>query len=274
MRAIGAETDPNILAAALVCSIPFCVHFLFSSQTVHHKTIAFLCAGLNICAVLLTYSRAIIIVMFVTIIILLISNLNKLSIRHAGFYLAGAFVALFLIVKFIPDSQLMKRLSSLSSFSTNTSLSRRSSYIRAGLDALAKRPLIGYGPGAFPQIYSATTSAAAYATRREAFFREAHNTYLQTAVETGITGGVLFAVIAATGLIYLFKSVKQLPKTGIITEGLAKATLISMVSFFISIMFLTIPHHKYIWLHIGLAVSFYRFAKQPGMIICEKRLSI
>jgi hypothetical protein len=66
--------------------------------------------------------------------------------------------------------------------------------VKDGLKMITARPLLGWGLGTFPLVYPSTRSFYT-----NFFVNEAHNDYLQTAVETGLVG---FAVLC--GFIALF----------------------------------------------------------------------
>jgi len=254
-RVIGAETDPNILAAGLLCALPYIAHFM--AQARQRRSTLLWAAGFALvtAAIILTYSRAVILVLFAVLALVAARYVRRMNLRHLGFAVAAACMALAVLMKTVPDSPLLDRLSSLATPSTNRSLSRRMSYVIVGMRAITQKPLWGWGLGSYPELFSRTPYAAAYAGRAEGFFRQAHNLYLQMAVETGAAGLAAFLLVI-TGCLITFIKVNRSTMTALMgNDGLAGSMALSFFAFLLCLLFLSIPHHKFLWLHIGLGLA-------------------
>lgn len=76
----------------------------------------------------------------------------------------------------------------------------RGEYWRIAGEAIRERPLIGWGFGAYRFLMTRFRNSV------DLYSDSAHNFYLETAVETGLIGGVLFAILLVWSLFLSFRS--------------------------------------------------------------------
>jgi len=121
-------------------------------------------------------------------------------------------------------------------------------------NAFLNDPILGAGPGAFPRLYAKSNYAHAMAENREDYYRSAHNTYVEILAGTGLAGLIVFGIILALALRSLFRRpLDDSPAS--IDVALARRTVgYSLLAFLASLVFLSQPYHKYIWLFVGLAI--------------------
>ncbi len=197
MRSAGGTTDPNHLALLVVFAIPFLVHRFLNAKHTVARSVAAVLLLLNLAAMVATFSRGGALGLVGVTLCLLLEHRNRLKPVHLGFVPAAAALALVLAATLVPR-EYWERQRSLTS-SADTSISRRKTYFLVAWDAARRRPLLGSGLGTFPRIYARSKYAAIFAREgdRRSVYRDAHNTYLQVAVETGVLGLVPFLAILA-----------------------------------------------------------------------------
>ena len=95
----------------------------------------------------------------------------------------------------------------------STGLRPRADTWRGGLDALAARPVWGYGPGSFLVAASPhRTAAVARGDGPDTLYADAHNLVVESAVTTGVVGLVLLAA-------WLWTAARLIPGRGAGREG-------------------------------------------------------
>jgi O-antigen ligase len=173
--------DPNDLAMTLALSLPMAWYL---GLTYRQPLLRWFCRAyvpLGILALALTGSRGGMIAGTIGLLIVPLT-MTRLS--------PGKFVAaLFLVVAsgavavaYVPQS-VITRLATTGSQVESGQLGGRMTIWRAGAEAFVKRPIVGYGAGAF-----------APAVRRVLGYpRVSHNSYLTVLVEQGLVGFVLYA---------------------------------------------------------------------------------
>jgi O-antigen ligase len=254
-RAIGGSADPNFFAAAILISLPLIAHFLFTAQSLKYKLFF---TGLfvhNIYAIIITYSRAAILILATILVILMIEHLKRLKPRHFGFIIILIAIITAIGLKKVPNTDLWKRMASITSPQADLSLSRRASYLKVAWDAIKENPLVGWGPGAFPYIYQNSSYAVAFGTQESGYARRAHNTYIEVIVGTGTVGLLLFLSTLLMSFRCLYKSQEHHRNLTRIDTGLIRSYIYSFFSLSLSILFLSSVYHKYIWLFFGLSAA-------------------
>jgi len=254
-RAIGIANDPNFFAAMVLLSLPLIAHFFFVSQSLKFKLLLASLFLLNCYAIVITYSRAAVLVFVFIIILILLEYIKKLRIKYLGFVLLLTSILLFVGIKKIPTTNFWQRMKTLSIPQVDISLSRRVSYIYVSWEAFKKNPLLGSGPGTFPMIYRNSLYATAFGTEESGYARAAHNTYLEVLVGTGLLGLILFCSILGYAFRCLYIAQKRFKQAGrFIDAAYIRSISYSLFSFLTSILFLSNLYHKYIWFLLGLSI--------------------
>jgi O-antigen ligase len=206
-------------------------------------------------AIAFSYSRSMLIVFALLMVILFFDNIRRFRIKYTGFMAVLTAAIVFYGIAKVPETTIWERLSTLTSPQTDTSLLRRSSYLLAAKDAIGKNPFIGAGPGTFPLIYQQSSYASAFAESAFDYARSAHNTYLEVAVGTGGTGRVLFFGLLFSAFAALYRAHNQAK-----SDDPAKAAFIrtigwAFLAFLLALVFVSQLYHKYIWLLFGMALA-------------------
>ena len=263
-RAIGTANDPNFFAAMVLCSLPLIAHFFFASHSV--KVRLFLC-GLflqNCYAILITYSRSVMLVFIITVAMVLMEYIRKIKPLYLGFLILALTILGIFGIKEIPRTALWNRMTTLTSPQTDLSLMRRASYITVAMEAVKASPVLGSGPGCFPLIYQNSIYASAFYSGKsgETGARAAHNTFLEIVAGTGILGLTIFLSTVFLCFKYLYVAQSRCKQWNKFEAAYIRALGYSFISFLVSFLFLSDLYHKYIWLFLGLSALALRLSTQ------------
>lgn len=254
-RAIGTANDPNFYAAMILVSLPLIAHFFFYSASARDRLL-FLTLFIHNCyAVILTYSRGVMLVLCFTLAMILAEHFKRIKLKYLGFLIIIVGVLGSIAISKMPEMTIWERMQTLMTPQADLSLTRRASYIQVAKEAVIYDPLIGSGPGTFPFIYMNSRYAAALATKASGFARAAHNTYLEILVGTGFIGLALFLSALFSGIKTFFSTQKYLKRRAKYCDAsYVRALAYSSISLFFSFLFLSGVYRKYLWLFLGLSV--------------------
>jgi len=254
-RVIGTVTDPNFYSLIIIVSLPLLSHLFFFSKKSGLKTIYAVFFLQNFFVVILTYSRAAYLVLFVVITMILIENLKRFHPKYLGFLLLLVFISSVFIASTLPKTSAWKRFTTLTSSKFDASLYRRASYIEVAWEAFKHDPIIGSGPATFPVIFSKSGVAAAFAESSGDYYRKAHNTYLEILVGTGLSGLACFIAILYISGKNFFAAQQKQKQVSIVFSSLIRAMMYAFISIIIYQLFLSIPSFKYTWLLMAISTS-------------------
>ncbi|OUS24614.1 hypothetical protein A9Q99_23880 [Gammaproteobacteria bacterium 45_16_T64] len=271
-RAIGLLTDPNYFALLLITAVPMCIHLLLQDRRRIVKLGWAALLLLILFAFQKTLSRSgvvVLVIVFAFIGYHYREVLKKLKGPQVGLIVIGGAMLMVALFISMPESY-RDRILSLANITSGVrsfddrSLGRRTSYIVVGMEAFKDNPIIGSGPGTFPVHYAKSGYATAFSvsSKEPELFRRAHNTYLETLTETGLTG---FAALCGIILIGLRQfsiarsrmiAANQWEKATLITQ--TGAAYLAVILFF---LFLTGLNNKYFWMLLALSSGFMQQAK-------------
>lgn len=243
----------GVTSSYFVFLLPLLVHRVFFSSSVVKKN---LYAGLTLLAIsgmVFFGSRAVAVTFVAVAAMLFVQYLRHIKPKLVGFFLAFVCVATAMTIAFVPASY-WSRIASVVEKETDPSIGRRVSYLQVSWDAFKKRPLLGAGPGVFPEIYSQTLQAAQFARAPEDLRRKAHNTYLEIVVGTGLVGLAAFLGIVAGALRNFRRAFRLFRERGRYEDQLLVGAYQTMfVAQLIFILFVTRPHDKLIWILLAMS---------------------
>ncbi|MBF0566442.1 MAG: O-antigen ligase family protein [Nitrospirae bacterium] len=265
-RATGGSYDPNFNAAVISFGLPllFQFHYMFKVETFKKKLLFMLIILLNVVGITLTFSRAGGIVLLVVLIFSAAQNLYKLRPIHLGFVMISFFSFIIAMALLVPSSYWTRQKSITDT--ADESLQRRYSYLVLAGDAIKKNPIFGYGPGTFHDLYAQTLNAVDLAgTITEDYFRDAHNTYIEILVGRGVLGLIIYMGITVTSFLNFYKAKKNLVTSGRKEEAtIVNSYMLAFLAMSIFILFLSMEHHKYIWISIALSQVALNFSRVDG----------
>lgn len=252
-RGTGAANDPNIFAMTLLFAYPLLAHLTLNGKTPMVRLISACLLANNLAAIILTFSRGAALVFVICSIIFFSEHARRFRPQYLGFVLTAMAGVFFALVIFVPASY-WERQASLTD-TQDSSLNRRKTYISVGKEALAQRPIFGFGPGCFKEFYGGTETAARFARRSQTDYRRyAHNTFLEVVVGMGASGLAFF-------LLTMFVSWRDfglarkifLAKGEVYYAEWCLAYRTAMVGLSLNFLFLSNLYNKYFWVALGLA---------------------
>ena len=179
-RVYSTLANPNVLGEYLLLVIPLCVGFLFSAKTWFKRIVWAGCFCVMMLCMVLTYSRGCWLGICLAAAIFMVMYDRR-------FLLVG--IALLAIAPFVLPESILQRITSIGNMG-DTSTSYRV-YIWMGTIAMLKEFWFsGVGPGkdAYNTVYPAFSYSHVSAPH-------AHNLFLQTMCDTGISGTVLLCLV-------------------------------------------------------------------------------
>jgi O-antigen ligase len=197
-RFAAAGGDPNDLAMTLAAAIPMAWYL---GMTYHRPLVRWACRAylpIGLLAIALTGSRG---GMLASLVGLLIVPFTMTRLTPGRMALAVTLLVVSggIAVAYVPQT-IVSRLATTTTAVEDLSLGGRFRIWKAGLNAFAQRPMIGYGSGSFKV---ALLPELGYATQ------VAHNSYLSVLVEEGFVG-LLFYL---TMFIAVFLALMRLPSS-------------------------------------------------------------
>jgi putative inorganic carbon (HCO3(-)) transporter len=253
-RATGPANDPNFFSAMILASLPPLAYFIARQRSPFFRGLLSLVFLHNVYAVLITYSRAGTLVLLLVMLMLAVENFRRLRMKHVPALILAAMGLIVVAIVYLPRSAAFERFATLGTPAADPSLQRRATYLLVARRAFFDDPILGAGPGAFPRLYAKSLYAHAMAETPEDYFRSAHNTYIEILVGSGLAGLIIFGIVLALALRSLFRRPAGDSPGAMAFAQARRAAGYSLLSFLASLMFLSQPYHKYVWLFVGLAI--------------------
>jgi putative inorganic carbon (hco3(-)) transporter len=258
MRSAG-PLNPNVFGQVLVVAAVLAFYLALTSPRAPARILAAAIAGACLVATVYTQSRAALIALFVTVIV--IGALRGVRPHVLALGTCGA-VVLGLLV--LPQS-LEQRIGDLSQFADSTPATLQDTSLRgrtgenlAGFEMWADHPLIGVGPDNFEVRYPEYAEAIGLDPRPQR--RSAHNLYLESLAETGLLGALPFFTLLGLALVGGWRARSRLSGgDALLGEGLFAALL----AFLICAMTLNSSYARYEWIFLGLGLAVGRVARRP-----------
>ncbi|MBY6187959.1 O-antigen ligase family protein [Marinobacter hydrocarbonoclasticus] len=262
-RGLGGTSDPNNMGLMLLFGLPLLVHRVLYSPLRRQKTLYAVLIIVSLLAVTATYSRGAILMLGLSSALLLWHYRHRFKVRLIGVIIALLALGVAATAITLPQSFWERQLSITDS--GDKSLGRRASYLAVGWDSFKDAPLLGHGPGTFPERYVRSEQAKEFSRKGKSDRRFAHNSYLEVLVGSGLLGFVLFMAIqyrayqdVRTGEA-LWRSRQQWEKADLVASyRIMFLTLLAYLTIFSD------THHKYWLLILPVAVLLRRDAEQTS----------
>jgi len=242
----GSDYNPTTAASMLLFGVIFALIHLIESPKLRKVMAITLAVGTA--AVVLSFARSAVIA-YVLIALSLIWRYR--DEKFVPVAMIGAVITILMAIPFIPP-EYFARLASIVGGGGDWTLGRRMSYNLIGLDLLTKTPIVGVGPGNFPNHF--TDPEYRFMPGRTLLGRELHNMYLSVMVQFGVASVAFFAMIGFT--YSRLKKVAQMPATPQY-RAIALATAYGFTAYLIACLFLPNEYTKYTWLICALGAALY-----------------
>lgn len=242
----GSDYNPTTAASMLLFGVVFALIHVIESPWLRRVMIATLVLGTV--AVVLSFARSAVIA-YVLIAISLIWRYREEKFVPVA--IIGAIMAFLMAIPFIP-AEYWTRLASIVGAGGDWTLGRRLSYNLIGLDLLTQSPIVGVGPGNFPNHF--TDPEYRFMPGRTLLGRELHNMYLSILVQFGLASVAFFAMIGFTYSRLL--SVARMPASPQY-RAIALGAAYGFAAYLIASLFLPNEYTKYTWLICALGAALY-----------------
>lgn len=239
----GLAGNPNDLALTLDLTIPFAIAMARSSVSRMLRLVGAGVAAIAVVGVVVTFSRGGFIALMTIALVSWWPLIRRRPMRAIGIAVVAAM--LFTVL----PSAYVARLQTIGDMNADKTHSAQDRWrdMGAALDFVANHPVIGAGLG---------NDVLALNQVRGATWTEVHNAYLQTAVELGGVGGVLFIAMIVAAISEASRAERRLTDAG---SGhavqLARAVRISLLAFAVGALFYPIEYHFFFYNLAGLAVA-------------------
>lgn len=260
-RVSGPFGDPNVFAQYLLVFAALALFRAMDERSLLLRLAGLAALGLNLAALLYTFSRGAIIALALTVLVVCV--LRRISLKTL-LVMAALGTALVLAA---PDN-FTSRLTTLSSFLPGEgaenpvqeiSFRGRLSENLAGVLMFFDYPVLGAGPGNYPGLYQ--QYAADIGLEYRSTERTTHNLFLQLAAETGALGLGLFLSIVAAVVRDLRRAAELFRRVGdALSASLADSLLLALAAFLSAGLFLSLDYPRGLWLLVALAVAARRIA--------------
>jgi O-antigen ligase len=197
----GIYSNPNDLAFAIALSLPFCLMFLLTARSAFRKILWASGMLIMVVALFMTASRG----GFITLVFTGMVCLWHFGVKGKRFYLIAATVFVGVLVLAVAGKTMTQRFTTL--WSERHELHTREE--RRAFDSFEQRQFLidqaFVGIEQYPIIGIGTENFEIYST----VWREVHVTYLQIAVEGGLTSLILFLLFFGRGFRHVWRLLKR-----------------------------------------------------------------
>ncbi len=254
-RLAGNIGEKNRYAQIMLMLVPLGLFLAIGERSRVRKLVALGAAGITSIGVALTFSRgaAIGFVLLFGIMFLM----GYLKWKHLLAVVLGAAIVLAAVPVY---TERLAELVAVSESVGDTGIDQADGAIQSrvteGLAALlawADHPVIGVGPGQFPQYYR--QYAEVVGIRVLARDREAHNLYLGMAAELGIIGITVFLIILGLTFRELARARRAVRAYDPLMSDIVTGFLFAILAYLATGIFLHMSFIRYFWLMLGLAAA-------------------
>jgi len=224
LRIFSTLGQPNWLASYLVIVLPISIYMAIATVRKNQKIFFFASSIVIFTALVMTNSRAGILGMFFSIIILFLLNLktvfkNKLTwaLLIFSFALITSVFGKFLFERFFEAKDSIQKQSAANQIETSPAPLSQAQGTESGeirlivwqgaLQAFKAKPVFGHGPETFAYSYYKFRPASHNATTEWNFFyNKAHNEFLNYLANIGLAGTLAYVIFLLSTILILLRS--------------------------------------------------------------------
>ncbi len=262
-RALGTTPDPNNMALMIIFSLPLAVYFLLTARRSLVRRAMLLVIVIDVAAVIATFSRGGALILALAVPLMVWEFRRLIVPRNLGLLMGLGGLALAALLLLTPEAY-TQRVQSVRA-ADDFSMRRRTAYLIVTRELTMDRPLLGSGPNTFAPRYARTETGRSFKRKSdESGERDAHNTYAEVLVGSGLIGLSLFAAL----LLYSLKSFTRARRL-FLASGRARMALLTTAyrtSFLTLLIYLLIysdVNHKYLLVSLAVSQIALRLAQNP-----------
>ena len=254
-RLAGNIGEKNRYAQIMLMLVPLGLFMAIGERSRIRRMLALGAAGLTSLGVALTFSRGAAVGFVLVFGIMFL--MGYLKWKHLLAVVLGAAIVLAAVPVYTARlAELVAVSESVGSTGIDQADGAIQSRVTEGLAALlawADYPIIGVGPGEFPQYYR--EYADVVGIRVKAVDREAHNLYLGMAAELGLIGVTVFLIIVGLTLRDLARARRAVRAHDPLMADLTTGYMLAIVTYLATGIFLHMSFIRYFWLMLALAAA-------------------
>ncbi len=268
-RSAGPIGDPNFFALVLLLPLPIAILLGFTTKDARARALWMIAAGVNVIALLFTYSRGAI----VALALMGVAILQTLHVRWRTTVVVAAVAAAILLAsllllpesftqRFITIEQILP--SRDAPLHPDSSFQERRLLMNVAWVMFAANPIHGVGIGNYTSRYDDYVGATASAARQyedPSDLHYPHNLYLEIAAETGLVGLVIFAGLLLACFGALREARRRLRESDPPLAMIAVALQIALAGFLVGSVFLHLATPRYLFLLFAFAASLQRLER-------------
>jgi O-antigen ligase len=247
-RATGPLGDANFWAQSLVLALPLALWSVRRGPTTATRWCAAGAAALIGTGIVFTQSRG-------GAIALLIAVAVWLWLQGGRYRLAivALPVMIVLSVALTGSTERFEQLRDVNNPSSSTDFRGRLSENIAAYEMWRDNPVLGVGANEFPSNYRNYAADIGLDSRSE---RQAHNSYLQQAAESGTLGFLAFIAMIGAGFWCAIRARSRLLAQGALSAaGVCDALIAGLVGYSCAAVLLHQSYPQYLWMWIALAAG-------------------
>ena len=250
LRAAGPIGEANFFAFILLVAIPYAIAFAIAPTARLERIVSLLAGPFIVAGVVVTYSRGAAVVAGLVAVMLAVTGLIP---RRTLVGLVGGAAALLLAVpafaeRFVRLASAPLLWGGARDEVADAALTGRYSEMISALHAWADHPLLGVGPGLFPDNYQRYARELGFMVHDGP--REAHNLYLDFASQLG-TAGLLVLLVLLLVLTRRLLAVRR-----IVVDPADRAFTVAAIAVVgviaVNGMFLHLAFERYLWVHVAI----------------------
>jgi O-antigen ligase len=244
IRQAGGGNDPTMSSHAMLAGTA--LGALLAVRTRKWRLLGAAAVALGTTGIILSYARSTAIILVALVMWLLYKQRRS---RWLPLVIVPVLLVGVAVTAVLPESY-WERLFALSDPAEDWTLQRRIGYHVVALDLMRRHPILGVGPGNFPNEY--VDPKYRWAPGRTLDPRALHNMYLGIIVESGWIGFACFAALIGAALIGLREARRRIADPEL--RVFAEATQFAFVGYLIAVATSPAQTAKYTWILIALAV--------------------
>ncbi|HOJ34783.1 MAG TPA: O-antigen ligase family protein [Candidatus Hydrogenedentes bacterium] len=256
VRVSGGTGHSNWLALLILTIMPLNAYWFMTARGRAFRVLALVTVFLEICALVLTFTRTGFLIGCIVLVVLAARNLVRFTPQRVAALALALFFGWFLL----PEAY-KARVLNFTQYGRSESISNRMELQKAAWETTLENPILGVGLGGYgPHLLQKNSRVA----RTMRWFVERydwppqfigpHNMYLQLSAETGVVGLGLIAIFFAVLLRNLRYANHELARCGDKDgEALTSSIEVGLIAFLISALFLHALQQKVWWMIAAVA---------------------